>query len=259
MTGSCAQRTHWPRLRAWTRRALATAGIVGSAWLLGAGIAAASPEPGRAVGGEQFAVEVVPSIDPELLAAAADEDPATGADPAEQLEIADLATDISSDVRERLDGTTAAELVEPAPARETEQPEPEPDGAEPTDAPRAPEPAPAPRAELPPPPPAVSEQAADRTPDPPARHPAPTHREVPPDLAEEEPAPDSHPVPTMPPPAPTATVLSANTSPGHGLRWSHAVLPPEPRLPAAERAAGGHADAATSRGVALIEPSAAPD
>lgn len=77
---------------------------------------------------------------------------------------------------------------------------------------------------------------------------------------EEQPAPTPLPVPPLcPPTAPVATATSAPTGPGHGLRWTHAVLPTQPCPPGPVRAAGGHVETVALRGIALIEPSASPD
>ncbi|MGW0891799.1 hypothetical protein [Saccharopolyspora sp. NPDC002578] len=207
----------------------------------------------------------------------AHDEPTAANDAGRQLEVAELVGGIASDVHSRLGPVGDPEVTDPVESSLTEPDADPPRPAERhpgTDAPRrsdhdggAPRPT-APRLSEPalPPAPAAgpiaveSEHLADGT--------GTDHAS----RDRGSPAPHAHgdrghpttstpqPVPpACPPTAPVATATAAPTGPGHGLRWTHAILPTQPCLPGPVRAAGGHVETVALRGIALIEPSASPD
>ncbi|MEU6127572.1 hypothetical protein ABZ805_00225 [Saccharopolyspora sp. NPDC047091] len=272
MTGSCAQRGHWSRLRAWTARAAATAGLLGGAWLLAAGPAEAAPQH-----------ELVPAVQVEVaepdIAPLSIERPAAPSTPepvrvdqastaAEQLGVADLATDITAGVREELEPVTESAgplRAEPEPAEPDEVHQlaadqatgTTPDTAQPSDGTALRGADPGPAAPAPPAPTTAPDRTASEHAMPPAAadpEPQPTPAPAPVDHGGTAP----HQVPPIAPPV-AVTAAAAPGGSGPGARWMHAVLPTRPQLPGPVRAVGGHIETVTSRGIALIEPSTSPD
>ncbi|WP_243790278.1 hypothetical protein [Saccharopolyspora gloriosae] len=160
MTGSCAQRRHWSRLRAWTARSIAVAGIAGGSWLLGAGLATATPStphlttmPVVAVtapvievvapaSGTSTAAADVESGSAGLPATATstdidsadtesvqDDSPSTP-DSARPLGVAELVSGIASDVQAQLGPADEPELADPV---ENSLTEPDTDTTRPSD------------------------------------------------------------------------------------------------------------------------------
>lgn len=258
VTGSCARRRHWSRLRACTTRAVAAAGIAAGAWLLGTGVAAAEPERLPDVSAQ--VQEAMPDIAARTEAAQPDEiEIAEPRSPeVEQVRVEEPDVQLATAVQEPIDASLGEEVT--APARDAEQAdEPvSPDNSAPPATTSLTPQKPSPNAEVPVPAPprAVAPRPAeqhighaDSAWSPPDAVQTPeAHHEAPPE-----------PSPVPPPPAPSTITAPTSSAPGHELRGPHAVLPAQVRLSGPARAAGGHAEPPALRGIALVEPSAAPD